>query len=211
MTSEHLLDAMGLLDDDLIQQAEDYRPGARSSGRRAWMSLAACFALVLILGYGLTHLRMGGSSSQPGAANGGAQNAPTSSAPAAGAPTSGEPAPADGEQDVPAGEGENSCPEAPASPDIQGGLPNGLPAGSFRPAIMVDGTLYYSTGTPIPGEVDESAIRQVTAYINTLPQMDGQTNFSEDLSARYAVTDLGVVVLIEDEWILFEPASSEDP
>ena len=26
MTSEHLLDAMGLLDDDLIQEAETYRP-----------------------------------------------------------------------------------------------------------------------------------------------------------------------------------------
>lgn len=73
---------------------------------------------------------------------------------------------------------------------------------------MVDGVLYYSTGTPIPGEVDESAIRTVTAYINTLPQMDGQTNFSEDLSAQYALTDMGLVVRMEHEWILFEPDPS---
>lgn len=206
MTSEHLLDAMGLLDDDLIQEAEDYRPKMRPINTRAWMSLAACFAVVIVLGYGLTHLGMGGSGNQSGAANGGGQNAP-----AASAPVPGEPAPDGSERDSLTGEYEAPCPEAPAGSEPPGSAPGGIPWEEPRPAIMVDGVLYYSTGTPIPGEVDESAIRPVTAYINTVPQMDGQTNFSEDLSAQYAVTDLGVVVLMGDEWILFEPASSEGP
>ena len=70
---------------------------------------------------------------------------------------------------------------------------------------MVDGVLYWSTGTPVPGEVEESAIRTVTGYTSSLPEMDGQTNFSHDLSAQYAVTNMGLVVLVDQEWILFDP------
>lgn len=48
MNSEHLLEAMGLLDDDLIAQAEEpvraRRPGPV---RRRWAALAACLVLVL--------------------------------------------------------------------------------------------------------------------------------------------------------------------
>ena len=48
MTSEHILDAIGLLDDELVREAEEYRrPRARFDCRR-WGSLAACCALVFI-------------------------------------------------------------------------------------------------------------------------------------------------------------------
>ena len=70
---------------------------------------------------------------------------------------------------------------------------------------MVDGTLYWSTGTPASVEVEERDIRTVNSYINTVPQMDGQTNFSQDLSAQYAQIPEGLVVLIDNEWILFDP------
>ena len=77
----------------------------------------------------------------------------------------------------------------------------------LRAAIMVDGVLYWSTGRPFSGEVDGA--QNVTAYINTVPEMDGQTNFSQDLSARYAMTDQGLAVEMDGVWVLFETAPAE--
>ncbi|MCI9656875.1 MAG: hypothetical protein HFF45_12820, partial [Lawsonibacter sp.] len=67
--------------------------------------------------------------------------------------------------------------------------------------------LYWSTGRPFSGEVDGA--QNVTAYINTVPEMDGQTNFSQDLSARYAMTDQGLAVEMDGVWVLFETAPAE--
>lgn len=67
MTSEYLLDAMGLLDDDLIQDAEE---GARPAfGWQRWGTLAACLVLVVVLGYGASQLGTGRDGS--GSAGGG--------------------------------------------------------------------------------------------------------------------------------------------
>ncbi len=50
MNSEHLLEAMGLLDDDLIAQAEEpVRTGRPVPSRKWWTALAACLALVAAL------------------------------------------------------------------------------------------------------------------------------------------------------------------
>ena len=50
MNAEHILDAVGMLDDDLVREAEEYsRPKARR-GYGAWMGWAASFAVVLVLG-----------------------------------------------------------------------------------------------------------------------------------------------------------------
>lgn len=57
MTSEYLLDAVGLIDDDLIQDAESL-PRPKAIPWRRWGAWAACLALVLALGYGVTHLSM---------------------------------------------------------------------------------------------------------------------------------------------------------
>ena len=70
---------------------------------------------------------------------------------------------------------------------------------------MVDGVVCWSTDTPVPGEVDESAVRTVTSYTDGVPEEDGQTNFDRDLTTRYAVTGQGVVVLMDGEWVLFDP------
>lgn len=209
MNAEHILDAIGLLDDGLIREAEEYSRPKRQVNYRPWVSLAACLVVVIALGYGVTHLKTGGGSSMNGAAPAASQ---------AGSPAGSA---ADNESLPPPGEansGGGEFPEAPApEPDIQEPLAPGetdtsvdSPNGTETvPAIMVGGVLYRSTGTPFPGEVDESAVRTVTSYINTVPEMDGQTNFSQDLSARYAMTDQGLAVLIEGEWILFEPAPSQ--
>ena len=49
MSREHLLEAIGLLDDDLIREAEEYRRSRRNY--RPWISLAACLVVVLALVY----------------------------------------------------------------------------------------------------------------------------------------------------------------
>lgn len=72
MSREHLLEAIGLLDDDLIREAEEYRRSRRNY--RPWISLAACLVVVLALGYGVTRLRTVGEMS-----GGVSQNTPSAS------------------------------------------------------------------------------------------------------------------------------------
>ena len=65
MNAEFLLQAMGLLDDDLVEEALQPaapRPSLLTQARR-WVSMAACLALLLTAGYLVTHLGMGGGSS----------------------------------------------------------------------------------------------------------------------------------------------------
>lgn len=70
MTSEYLLNAIGLLDDDLLQEAETV-PAHKPASWRRWGSLAACAVLVVALGYGAAHLPgMGGSNSSSTASQG---------------------------------------------------------------------------------------------------------------------------------------------
>ncbi len=186
MTSEYLLDAVGLLDDDLIQEAERYKKPRPNY--RAWLGLAACLAVVIVLSYGMTHLGMGGSA--PNGAGGGAANAPSASG--------GNLAPAAGEPAAP-GESQNG------GGMLMGGIGPEDSQSDCCAAIMVDGVLYWSTGTPVPGEPAEEAIRTVTGYTDTVPEEDGQTNFDRDLTTWYAMTDLGLVVLMDHEWVLFDP------
>ena len=70
MTREELLEAIGRVDDDLIQEAEDYRRPARRLGLTHWRplagGLAACLVLaaVLYLPFGMS----GGDNTTSGAA-----------------------------------------------------------------------------------------------------------------------------------------------
>lgn len=64
MTAEYLLESMGLIDDDLIQDAEVRSASRPSSARwRQWSALAACLAVVVALGYGASRLPMDHKSS----------------------------------------------------------------------------------------------------------------------------------------------------
>ena len=71
MTREELLEAIGRVDDDLIQEAEDYRRPARRPGLTHWRplagGLAACLVLaaVLYLPFGMSG---GGDNTTSGAA-----------------------------------------------------------------------------------------------------------------------------------------------
>ena len=68
MTSEHLLEAMGLLDDSLILQAEQRRPARRSGRRGQWLGVCACLALVIFIGRGMVENWSSGSSNASGGA-----------------------------------------------------------------------------------------------------------------------------------------------
>lgn len=69
MNEEFLLQAIGHIDEDLIAQAEGYRPAKRPSLGRPLAGLAACLAVVFGLYWGMNNLGMGSASS--GAAAGG--------------------------------------------------------------------------------------------------------------------------------------------
>ena len=199
MNTEHILDAIGLLDDDLIREAEEYSRPRASFDYRRWIGLAASLAVVLALGYGAVNLGGGGDKSCTASSaqlSGGAECLP-------GEAMSGG---TDGENTVydslePTPEPTEPTPGAVSAEFSQNG------GDVFRAAIMVDGVLYWSTDRPFSGEVDGA--QNVTAYINTVPEMDGQTNFSQDLSARYAMTDQGLAVEMDGVWVLFETAPAE--
>ena len=190
MTTEHILDAIGQLDDALIQEAEEYcRPKAGDRFGR-WLGLAASFAVVLVLGYGLTHLGMGGGMTQMENTSG-AQSG-----------TAGDESQASNSM---AGVADYNGTAESLVPDEGEGWPGGAPeAMEDCHAIMVDGVLYWSTGEAVAVEVDESVIQPVASYTNGLPETDGQTNFSPDLRAQYAKISEGLVVRIDQEWILFD-------
>ena len=87
MTREHLLEAMGLLDDDLIQEAE--KPVRRKKwNREAWVSLAACLAIVLTIGYGVVRNGWWSANSSSGSASAGATAEDWSGAAGGSAPSS---------------------------------------------------------------------------------------------------------------------------
>ncbi len=213
MTANHLLDAMGLLDDELIQQAEEYTRG-KGKNYGKWMAWAASFAVVLVLGYGLTHLNIGMGG---GAANGGAPGASQGASSAPSASSGG------GEMNDAAGEGDQSAIEAlpnekpddviaPAGDASFDGAVDifGMEPGQV-PAIMVDGTLYWDASTTsVIRPEEEAGVRFSTSYTDGEPFEDGQTNFHPE-GVRYMVLENGTVAVNwngSNEWHIL---SSERP
>lgn len=88
-----------------------------------------------------------------------------------------------------------------------------------RPAIMVDGELYLSTGEIVQVELDPDTAKTVTKVVpsSTLPTKEGEINFPMP-EARYAKRGedaLYVAVLVGSEWEKFEkefqpPRDEED-
>jgi len=71
--------------------------------------------------------------------------------------------------------------------------------------IMADGEIYAYTGDEVPVEIDKSSIiGKVTSIIKyyETPSEDGQANF-EIKGSKYAPYEDNMVVLINNEWILF--------
>lgn len=95
MNADFLLDAVGLIDDDLILDAETC-PAARRAAPlllvRRWAALAACLVLVIALAYQVGQLGTAGGSSgaSNGASGGTAGNETTGGSPSSGTEESGD-------------------------------------------------------------------------------------------------------------------------
>ena len=78
----------------------------------------------------------------------------------------------------------------------------------YPAAIMVNDTIYLVGGTPMPTEVDESAIIGYTElFTETFPENNGETNFNPELGMPYAHAESGIAVLYQNEWYLCTPFS----
>lgn len=221
MTSEHLLDAIGLLDDKLIREAEDYTVQKRRVDHRKWIGLVASFAVVLALGYGVTHIGMGGGGALT--SGGGAAGAPSASNSLA----QGSPSTDHNGTMAPSGEeSQGAAIESPGS-GASGGISMDVPdavAPTAPPeyasgeedlnsdrllALKVDGTVYWATEEYIQLDPEESDIRYTTSYIDSAePEEDGQANFLP-VGLAYVMLEDGTVAVRHDgdggSWRIFDP------
>ena len=193
MNAEYLLDAVGLLDDELIREAEGYSRTRRDYSR--WIGLAAGLAVVLTLGYGLTHLNlgMGGGAAPENQASGGAASMP-------GGVTGTEAPPDFGAVDFPSG----AAPQEPGGAENGGGT-----AGDVLSAFMADGTVYRDTGEYITIEPKEEDIRYTASFTSGVePEEDGQANFLP-VGTAYVLLEDGRAAVRDNEesgsWRIYDP------
>ena len=184
MTAEHLLDAIGLVDDELIQEAEGYSAPRRRRNPGMLLAWAASFTVVLVLSYGLTHLGMGGGGAAPG--NKGMAGESQGAGSVTNAPSGGG--------DVSYGDG-LPVPEPgdPAAPGETGPL-----------SILVDGGLYRSTGELVQLSPGEGEVRYGLSWfdeqsVQSRPEPDRPWLMLED----------GTVAVSWDaenkDWLIFAP------
>ena len=79
------------------------------------------------------------------------------------------------------------------------------------PSIMYEGNLYRITEDQIAVEVDETAIvGNISSVVplSQFPANDSEANFGQ-VGDPYALIEDGLVVLVNDEWTLFELFTEE--
>lgn len=168
MNAEYLLDAIGLLDDGLLREAEEYRRPRRDY--RRWIGLAATFAVVLTLGYAAFFLRLGGGMNQ--SASGGATNAPSD--PLGGMFNGGDGTygSAGGAEEPPVPEPDSPSGSAPAEPDASFTPPGTEPSESEYYVVRIcvtDGNTQYTYDCRFDGVTANGPQVEVT-HIETLPE-----------------------------------------
>lgn len=195
MTSEHLLDAMGLLDDGLIQEAEAYTAPKRRRNYGSWIAWAASFAVVVVLGYGLTHF---GAGSGGGTANAGGNNQTAASAPS-GEAVNGGTGSADssvaGGCDWPAAQE----PMDPASEGTEGYL-----------AVVIGEAVYWNTGEVVRLFPEEDDLQY---DISRYDEESGEAISSPGLC--YLMLENGSIAVSWDfqqqSWMIFAPDPPPEP
>ena len=198
MNAEYLLDAVGLLDDDLLREAEEYRRPRRDY--RPWLGLAACLAVMLTLGYALTHIRMGGGGAAPGnQMSGGAASAPAGSY---GGAEEYPPASAEG-PDGSGMQGGGDWPE-PSSPDAATPQEPGMAVEADTLAVLIDGGLYRSTGEIIQLSPEEGEVQYGLSWY------DEDSGEDRVEPRRWLMLEDGTVAVSwdiqEHGWLVFAPA-----
>ena len=203
MNAEYLLDAVGLLDDGLIQEAETYTLPVRRSHSGGWLTLAASLVVVIALGYVLNGGLRGpasGGSAAPSASGGGAQSveAAGSQGFSGGVNSGSNPA-------VP--EGPGSFPQDNVEPGTPGEPSGGSESGEWLDAIRADGVVYRATNKYIHLEPEEDDIRYTTSFVNSAePEEDGQANFLP-VGSAYVILDNGTAAVYHEDdgtWCVFD-------
>ena len=203
MNPEYILDALGLLDDDLIQEAETCTIPKRQFSYRRWMTLAACLTVVIALGYVLTHVGgMGGgaapelSGGTPSTSSGGATEA-TDGLWSQDESSGGNTAP------DPAGPAASiGSPEDNAAPGAHDALePAEAPEEGQTFAVLADGTVYRATEETVLLEPVESAIQYTVSG-------EGAAEAASFLPAgtAYVMLEPGVAAVLMEEtgpWRIF--------
>lgn len=156
MNADFLLQAIGLLDDDLIEETRQpfHRQPALLSQIRRWASVAACLAILLTAGYVVTHLGMGGGSSGSSSASAGG------SAPSAGT----------GSGNTTSGNADGSASSSAGSAQEPGG------------SIFLDSSVYLLTGELV--DVLPSDAQPLGTLSALYPDAPSPSTDREDLTGR---------------------------
>lgn len=76
-------------------------------------------------------------------------------------------------------------------------------AGDYPAAIMADGSVYQMAGQTVENADSSAILGYTTAYTETWPEEDGETNFSRTLGLPYARCEGGIAVYCDGAWQLF--------
>lgn len=191
MNAGDILDAIGLLDDSLIQEAEEYSRPRKQAGYRPWISLAACLAVVIALGYGavrLTYLGGGnGSGAAPGQAGCASNESQGGSAP-------------------PPGAGIDNAPSEDQSPDVAEPDVDEPSAPGEDLAVVIEDVVYRSTGETVPLFPDGEDIRYDVSWYD----LETEEAVSDPYLCCVVLEDGSVAVssaFQSNGWLIFEPVS----
>lgn len=82
------------------------------------------------------------------------------------------------------------------------------------PQVMVDGTIYGTTGYPVPGQSsdDTQAEGTITSQVDgsEVPTEDDQSNFGTGYSYRAGLHDGTLEVRIDGDWVIFATQEAKD-
>ena len=85
------------------------------------------------------------------------------------------------------------------------------PPNTRQPSIIVNDTYYFTTGLSVNVEVSEGDYLgrvNSTVPLSEIPLENGQSNYAAE-GAPYAIHEDGIIVLINERWILFETWDDE--
>lgn len=200
MNTHQLFDAIGQVDDDLILAAD--QPVMHRRKRPVYwlpaVSAAACAGLLMI---GVVSWRAG--SSKSGLVSSAAVTAADASEEVETAVAPDEPLlnaanPYAEDNGSPVKESAGSTYKAEDSADSRIAL-------AAQHAVMLEGILYYDSGTISDTAPDAAPDGTITSTVDDLsfPNEDGQSNFGTGYAYRYGNTDGTLEVLVDDEWHIF--------
>lgn len=82
------------------------------------------------------------------------------------------------------------------------------------PQVMVDGTIYSTTGYPVPGQSSDDTRTEgtITSEVDgsEVPTEDDQSNFSTGYGYRAGLHDGTLEVRIDGDWVIFATQEAKD-